>query len=367
MTELQLDALDTLFFRDGKPFSLGEESWADGLFPPSPSVLYGAIRSTYALLQGIPFEQIESETAALNICSMYLRFEGQRNGNYLPLPREYGEYKQKSEGQRHSEQVGEYTDLVKLIPQKDLITQFQTGTAASSLQTGPGWLLGAPHAGRPIDTPADAWMGEEDFSDYLFGEAQDTLKGKRLQPLVPEEPKIGIARDRYTRSSAEGRLYRVGMRRVSRLHIRVRFQGLDFSSISSGMMKLGGEGKTVHFRNLSHFPDLKPWQWEFPEKAVSRFKVYLSTPAMLEHSIPDLQRHLGIAARFLGACSGKAVHIGGFDMKRRRPKPMRLAAPAGSVYLFESDTPVQLAPLQGLSLSDFLPEQGFGISYFAHM
>ena len=44
---IQIDPLDTLFFRNGKPFTMGEETWADAVFPPYPSVVYGALRSAY--------------------------------------------------------------------------------------------------------------------------------------------------------------------------------------------------------------------------------------------------------------------------------------------------------------------------------
>ena len=44
---IKLDPLDTLFFRDGKPFSMGEETWGNCIFPPSPSVIYGALRTAY--------------------------------------------------------------------------------------------------------------------------------------------------------------------------------------------------------------------------------------------------------------------------------------------------------------------------------
>jgi CRISPR-associated protein Cmr3 len=47
MTFVALNAFDTLFFRDGKPFSMGEETWANGLFPPPLSVVYGALRTAY--------------------------------------------------------------------------------------------------------------------------------------------------------------------------------------------------------------------------------------------------------------------------------------------------------------------------------
>ena len=42
-----LDAFDTLFFRDGKPFFMGDDTWADGIFPPPPSVISGALRTGY--------------------------------------------------------------------------------------------------------------------------------------------------------------------------------------------------------------------------------------------------------------------------------------------------------------------------------
>ena len=42
---IKIRPLDTLFFRTGKPFTMGEDTWAESLFPPYPSTLYGAIRS----------------------------------------------------------------------------------------------------------------------------------------------------------------------------------------------------------------------------------------------------------------------------------------------------------------------------------
>ena len=42
---LKIKPFDTLFFRDAKPFNMGSDTWAEYLFPPLPSTLYGAIRS----------------------------------------------------------------------------------------------------------------------------------------------------------------------------------------------------------------------------------------------------------------------------------------------------------------------------------
>ena len=42
---IQIEPIDTLFFRDGKPFSMGDQSTAFGIFPPYPSTVFGAIRT----------------------------------------------------------------------------------------------------------------------------------------------------------------------------------------------------------------------------------------------------------------------------------------------------------------------------------
>ena len=41
-----IEPLDVLLFRESKPFSPGEGSWAKGIFPPLPSTVFQALRST---------------------------------------------------------------------------------------------------------------------------------------------------------------------------------------------------------------------------------------------------------------------------------------------------------------------------------
>ena len=43
---IEISALDTLFFRDGKPFSMGENHWTNSIFPPNMSTVYGADRKS---------------------------------------------------------------------------------------------------------------------------------------------------------------------------------------------------------------------------------------------------------------------------------------------------------------------------------
>ncbi|MCG9968984.1 hypothetical protein L9W92_13160 [Pelotomaculum terephthalicicum JT] len=83
---IRMEALDTLFFRDGKPFSRGDESWASDMFPPNPPVFYGALRSAYFARN--PGElskanQPGDPTGGLQIKGLYLQVEDQV---CLPLP-----------------------------------------------------------------------------------------------------------------------------------------------------------------------------------------------------------------------------------------------------------------------------------------
>ena len=36
-----------LLFRDGKPFSMGADIWAESVFPPAPQVIYNALRTGF--------------------------------------------------------------------------------------------------------------------------------------------------------------------------------------------------------------------------------------------------------------------------------------------------------------------------------
>ena len=44
---LFLQANDTFFFRDGRPFTKGDQSEGYSIFPPLPSTILGALRTAY--------------------------------------------------------------------------------------------------------------------------------------------------------------------------------------------------------------------------------------------------------------------------------------------------------------------------------
>ncbi len=85
---LEIEALDTLFFRDGKAFAAGEDVWADSAGLPSPAGIYGALRTAYAVAHGIAPEAIEERTKDLKITGLHYAVPGKPC--LLPAPLDLG-------------------------------------------------------------------------------------------------------------------------------------------------------------------------------------------------------------------------------------------------------------------------------------
>ncbi len=375
---IRIKPLDTLFFRDGKPFSMGEESWADGIFPPYPSVLYGALRTWYiANKDGVFGDDIIKESEGIKISGIHYRLE---DGLYLPMPMDMVEPKEKEREEEREEEREQKYRVVKLALRGNYWSQEQkmSNYLLNSL------LVSAD--GEDVDAIEEGFMEANDFKQYLEGTLQET-KIRKLKDMVKSEPKVGIGRDRNTNTAQEGKLYRVGMRRAIDFEIITELQ-LPFEGIGqhSTFIKMGAEGKTTAFDNLKGRIDALRIDRDTVTLKTGRFKLYLATPAIFDKNKksfkdksdhktellgtawePNLRR-LGIQAELKAAALGKPIHIGGFDMAKRKPKPMMKAIPAGSVYYYETQEPVEkiITTLQGKSVSNYLGDQGFGLAYIGN-
>jgi len=331
-----IDAFDTLFFRDGRPFSMGDETWADGFFPPPPSVVYGALRTGYFAQHIDEFTSAATDndcTDDLVIRALFYRIIP-GNNIYFPAPLDLVERTDKTNAikQQEANDKRYSVELLSLIPQNG---------GCSSLDKGLQ-LLKSGNRVEPVDK---GLMEIFDLKSYLnYGSQMKSgfsFKIRKSSDYICSESKIGIGRDDQTRASGDtGKLYRVGMQRLasrggtSRLELGVVYDNLCLPD--SGILRMGAEGKCVACR-----PGSMP---EFDISALRqsesrRFKLYLMTPGIFDNGwVADwmLQgAYKGIDFELIGAASGRSMHLGGFDMKQGKPKPMRKAVPAGSVYYFE--------------------------------
>lgn len=353
---ISLSALDTLFFRDGKPFSIGDESWAEGVFPPFPTVLYGALRTAYFASNNHEFEKAGQEkddpTLGLKIKNVYLKSEV---NSLFPIPLDC------------VKEEGRNTISYHLLKGKK-VNDFNGRVSNSSTQ----YVLSLPDGvfkGKVLDGINDMLLDRVQLESYL--QKEKIIRAYHLKDFISKEPKVGIGRDKFTSSSADtGQLYRINMSRPATLHaslsIVVEFSGLDLSRTS--LIKLGGEGKSVSCSKESCISIASP---EVNEKSEEFFKIYLATPAIFKDGwYPKLEN-----IEILAAAVGRSVPIGGFNMKSKYengkwkpfPKPLRYAVPAGSVYYCKGMMLEAIGRYHGKSISEERGEEGFGIAYIGKL
>lgn len=388
---IQLEPLDTLFFKDGKPFSLGEETWADGIFPPPPSVIYGALRTKYLSANSqITVDNVHIETDKLEIDQIYYKLLKDDEAlsrhrlspsNYLPLPADlvekdpkveqgdlsdidYNELlnaKRKSEETRKSYEV--YRLSVKHLDEKII-------ASSEHNQVYPFWQ----YDNSAVESIKNGFINANELWEYLAEPKTEKFNAKKLNDYLKTEAKTGIKRNPFTRSASdEGELYRVGMRRAAGFQMEVSFKPISkFIFFRPGeeycTIKFGAEGKMAKVR-LSQTNLLQPVKGI----QTALFRLYLATPAIILSDsspnaavFPDLS-FLGSKVTYLGAAMKKTYSLGGFDMKERRPKPMYKVIPAGSVFYFRADKELHFDQFQGAKVSDIGQKEGFGIAYFGKL
>lgn len=345
--QLEIKAIDTLFFRNGTPFKKGEETWAGSVFPPYPSVFYGALRTVYFANHLDELNRANEEndpTAKLRLEGIYYKIYGSL---YFPLPFDCVSVKDSKNDK-----------AVKL--------NFNRKIFPGSFNLD--YVL---NYGQNVENIPGGIVSESIFTMYLNGNLQECNIDK-IDNYAISEYKIGIGMDKGFRSSKEGELYRLEWKRLTNMLFVLSFSGLDTSAFKErGMIKVGGEAKAAQYTKADEEIKVKPPDFSNGE---NRFKVVLSTPAIFKNGwIPQwLDKNTlqgiynGVKVKLLTAAIGKPVYVGGFDIKKSLPKPMYRAVPAGSVYYFELLEGAMSGAVSAFhekSLSDIMSEQGFGISY----
>ena len=140
---IEIEALDTLFFRDGKPFSKGDDVWATGMFPPLPSVLYGVLRSAYLGQNDVSLDNIKRETEKLRIKNIWYEIkgsneQGETNFKYLPLPLDLIQKKELSRIEKIRKEEAysnnaEVKDLKALLDHLELTSTIVIGYSRGSI------------------------------------------------------------------------------------------------------------------------------------------------------------------------------------------------------------------------------------------
>jgi CRISPR-associated protein Cmr3 len=340
MMRLQLDPLDTLFFRDGTPFAADSSAPSDvgGLFPPHPASITGALRAALARVNGWSGSgrwtpELNQAFGAgpedLGLLSFTGPFLLRRGEALFPAPLHLqgstagGGWSPRALLQPGSPVACDLGDAVR-VP--DLPAAIQ-GAERAELKAGEGW-----------------WLTRAGLEAVLGGSlpAAETLVASR--ELWREEPRIGIARDNQTRTAADGMLYTCRHVRLARdVGLGVEIAGLDPAwKPPSGALPLGGESRLAQCSAWE-----RPLALAAPHQAVlasGRLLVVALTPLAL--STDQLLGRQPLAelegARVVSACLDRPLRIGGWDSLARRPLPLQSFLPAGSVLFCSHPEPAAL-------------------------
>lgn len=346
---IRIEPFDPVFFRDGKPFTMGEDSWGNGMFPPMPSVVYGALRASWFannISHYAKAGKADDPTLGLKIKGLFVEYQGSM---LVPLPMDCV-----AETRKENKAT-----LLKLHPAPSL------SNCATPMILKPG--VGA----QIVDSVQGGWVDDISLSEYLNGK-RTTLHFISQHQFTSIEPRTGITLDRGTRTAKAGNMYRIGMNRMLDAAFVVNYTDLDIPR--SGMLKLGGEGKGAAYQPVNF--DLP----SAPKLEDNMLKLYLLTPAIFSNGwLPGwinpsslegeyVQGNVKLRCRVVAAVIGDYLSVGGWDIQKNAPKPMRKAVPAGSVYylqLLEGDLVEVSRGFHGLAISDQAQDQkeGFGICY----
>lgn len=373
---LFLQPNDTFFFRDGRPFTKGEQSEGHSIFPPLPSTVLGALRTAYIAeygdlgrfysgkMQGM-IGTPESLGDAIRLRGIFLansREDPLEMFFPVPLDLVYQETEKKDDN----------TPLHLLAPNES-----KSFASNGEIDNPLSWSTS-----ESIDSDSEGLLRLGVIRRYLQRNDSNHLLTNRTT-LVESEPKTGIARSRETLSSEEHMLYRINMSRFKNSGCGFVVDYKCSKSLpKKGLLKLGGEGKSFVYEHSNFDPKLLSGHLDSVKNGIQstgRFKLYFATPTIFDKGwLPSwldsktlsgkypMEGTSPISLKLITAAVGKPVTVGGWDMARGRAKPAYLAVPAGSVYYFKlrdrSRIDDLIAAFHYQNVSDKRSEEGFGLA-----
>lgn len=349
---------DTLFFRSGRPFTMGSETWAEIVFPPYPSTVYGAIRTWLIFERG-----------SLN------EFKKGKFKDELGTPQEKGRLKLKGP-------LLAMDDTLYFSVPEDMLSKknsTEENLKKLSLIRIPAMFISEysleyillNKTYEDLKHP-EGYLNINDLIDYL--QAKDvSLTFSKKEEFFKFESKIGIKRNKKTLSSEESHLYRLPMVRLNKnVSLITQIEGVD-NIPEFGIIQLGGEGKISRIEKIYSeiFESLQNINFKFENKM---FKLYLATPAIFKKGwIPDWidestleGEYKGIKIKLFSCATERYIRISGWDMATNKPKRMYKGISSGSVYYFKILNNVGAEDIKNVfhfqNISDIKPEEGFGLS-----
>ena len=332
MKAYALTPQDAWFFRDGRPYNLGESNQSDtrSIFPPPARTLTGAMRAALARANNwngrdrwspeleSAFGRGPNDLGGLQFVGPFLIKDKKA---FWPMPRHVLGRKQ-----------DRWQPVAFLRPDETRKTHL---TDAGD-QNLPVIDLPPSEKGDGLKPADTTWISVQALKSILEGKlpsASDIAEQKELWEL---ESRVGLHRDTLKRTTGKGALYSPAYVRLHRkvaLGIAMAETPGDLKTDPPALFPLGGESRLAQCESWTGelLPAVPPRESFTPDETGRiRFTVILLTPGSFTQ--PPLA-----GATVVSACVGKPVFIGGWDSLNREPLPLQPFKPAGSIWFCTVD------------------------------
>lgn len=322
---------DTLFISNGTPFQAGEGGLRGqvSLFPPPIRTCQGAVRTALAYGQGwepnsgadLPEELGDNNSIGdLVLRGPFISFKGDM---LFPFPFHIlGKPEQDMTTYHFLEPIAKYR--CNLNPEEE---KYLPGLKSNVAGVKP--IVG--------------WLNKEDMTKVLAGNFNG-IKVYKPEELWSNENRVGIEINKETRTAEEHMLY-------STFHIRVKKEVSIMVSVGGvpeewhenipPYINFGGEG---HLASIEQIVDNGDYLPELPELKRDNGKIFftvsLLTPGYFADDIKDVVingPNKWVKGKLVSACIDKIQQVGGWDMVKKEPRPLKPFIPAGSTWFFEAD------------------------------
>jgi CRISPR-associated protein Cmr3 len=350
---ISIEPLDVWLFRDGRPFSAGDDHHASSYFPPPHSTVQGALRAAYLAANQVDVDayaarRLPNQTdiekviglpggaPGFKLGAIYVVKDGKR---YLPRPADAYAVP----GGLRSLSVGTAPNRVRtnLPPGLSLLWRPQADPAdETATAIVPEASLPADDARWVSETALRSYLAEADASKRVITNAELLSDGD----LFEREPRFGISLNYSVRRPTQGALYEAEFLRLkSDVRIEVEVEGAGLSEFpNTGLLKMGGEGRMGRYEVRANSTQTAA-SAEANAAATRRIRVYFATPAVLANGWQGSWDN-----KLVAAALPRYESRGGFDLAAevqtrngtsgaQMHKPARRFIPAGSVYFFEGD------------------------------
>jgi CRISPR-associated protein Cmr3 len=364
---------DVLFFRDGKPSSIGDDHYLRSIFPPYPSTLYGLVRTQRLLEEGCDLSAV-SQAWWMSLSADLRGQIGEWNGHgslrlrgpwlvqesrsgasqdaayaiLLPAPDDLRVFTAPAEVPSGSPKV---TKAVRLLtePARDGRAWSHNLAAMARWTCDNGeWH---PYDDEADPEPPHGWFltmrGVESWIAGLVPAAEDFVDSSTLWSV---ETRTGVGLQKTQRMSMDRMLYTFGFIRLNR-GISIGFELTGGSLQPDRHVRLGGENRLAL---LQDGPSLTSKLESLGEGEKDDGVFALITPGI--YGNPDLSDNGSLPdAQVSAAVVSETVRVGGWDLARHGPKKLWRAVPAGSVFYIDG------APIKQLHSLSEQAYEGFGL------